>query len=63
MSKKLLCWQKGSNELGNYIYCPKCGHKYSTGDVLFADKDFSKCPFCKEELSMENVEYDFLDCH
>ena len=53
-------WVFGSNDLGDYLSCEKCGHKLSAKQVVFAKVSYNKCPWCNSTMEISQKDYDRL---
>lgn len=51
-------WVFGTNDLGDFLSCEKCGHKLSAKQVLFAKQDYRTCPWCESEMDMNQDDLD-----
>lgn len=47
-------WEFGSNDLGTYIKCSKCGKKISSLDVIMADTSINTCPKCNSQMTIDD---------
>lgn len=53
-------WVFGTNDLGDYISCEKCGHKIAAKHVVFGKYDLNTCPFCESEMDLDQKDLDRL---
>ena len=51
-------WIFGSNDLGDFLSCEKCGHKLSAKQVIFAKQNYNVCPWCESEMEMDQNDVD-----